>query len=125
TLTALPRRTVGRSDRRTDRRGLSDRPTVRRSDASFYGHTLREVPRLVHIAPPPHRDVVREQLERQHREHGREQVERLRHLDSVVGEPRDRKSTRLNSSHRTISYAVFCLKKKKAETRTQHIISNH
>src|SRR5207248_4607823 len=27
--------------------------------------------------------------------------------------PRDRKSTRLNSSHRTISYAVFCLKKKR------------
>src|SRR5207248_11249682 len=26
--------------------------------------------------------------------------------------PLDRKSTRLNSSHRTISYAVFCLKKK-------------
>src|SRR5207248_3916311 len=30
--------------------------------------------------------------------------------DEAVG--RDRKSTRLNSSHRTISYAVFCLKKK-------------
>src|SRR5438094_5426087 len=30
-----------------------------------------------------------------------------------VGRGRDRKSTRLNSSHRTISYAVFCLKKKK------------
>src|SRR5207249_6285843 len=28
---------------------------------------------------------------------------------------RDRKSTRLNSSHVSISYAVFCLKKKKAE----------
>src|SRR5207248_11534998 len=28
-------------------------------------------------------------------------------------DPTDRKSTRLNSSHRTISYAVFCLKKKK------------
>src|SRR5437763_7256554 len=27
--------------------------------------------------------------------------------------PTDRKSTRLNSSHRCISYAVFCLKKKK------------
>src|SRR5437773_5630124 len=27
-------------------------------------------------------------------------------------QPRDRKSTRLNSSHITISYAVFCLKKK-------------
>src|SRR5437879_8717376 len=29
----------------------------------------------------------------------------------------DRKSTRLNSSHRCISYAVFCLKKKKKESR--------
>src|SRR3712207_6899919 len=29
---------------------------------------------------------------------------------------RDRKSTRLNSSHANISYAVFCLKKKKATT---------
>src|SRR2546429_6746740 len=29
----------------------------------------------------------------------------------------DRKSTRLNSSHGYISYAVFCLKKKKIETR--------
>src|SRR5207248_9310429 len=36
---------------------------------------------------------------------------------------RDRKSTRLNSSHRTISYAVFCLKKKKKtinNTEIQH-----
>src|SRR3712207_7192344 len=31
----------------------------------------------------------------------------------------DRKSTRLNSSHANISYAVFCLKKKKAED-SQH-----
>src|SRR5437773_9604146 len=30
----------------------------------------------------------------------------------------DRKSTRLNSSHITISYAVFCLKKKKKQTQT-------
>src|SRR5437867_6193522 len=30
---------------------------------------------------------------------------------------RDRKSTRLNSSHRTISYAVFCLKKKSDESK--------
>src|SRR5689334_24322146 len=29
---------------------------------------------------------------------------------------RDRKSTRLNSSHSSISYAVFCLKKKKKKT---------
>src|SRR5438876_4508686 len=30
----------------------------------------------------------------------------------------DRKSTRLNSSHPSISYAVFCLKKKKTETNS-------
>src|SRR5437867_7034623 len=35
-----------------------------------------------------------------------------------AGPPRDRKSTRLNSSHRTISYAVFCLKKKKKQQKT-------
>src|SRR5437763_4584191 len=32
---------------------------------------------------------------------------------------RDRKSTRLNSSHRCISYAVFCLKKKKKKNIKQ------
>src|SRR5258708_14401106 len=31
------------------------------------------------------------------------------------GSARDRKSTRLNSSHQIISYAVFCLKKKKKQ----------
>src|SRR2546430_8930368 len=36
---------------------------------------------------------------------------------------RDRKSTRLNSSHSQISYAVFCLKKKKKQT-IQHKTSN-
>src|SRR5438094_1887196 len=37
----------------------------------------------------------------------------------TFSEPRlDRKSTRLNSSHRTISYAVFCLKKKKTKNNT-------
>src|SRR2546422_8154398 len=36
----------------------------------------------------------------------------------------DRKSTRLNSSHGYISYAVFCLKKKKYITRTyQYVIT--
>src|SRR5436190_20039999 len=32
----------------------------------------------------------------------------------------DRKSTRLNSSHTVISYAVFCLKKKKTKTQEQY-----
>src|SRR5258708_26444314 len=34
---------------------------------------------------------------------------------STVALRRDRKSTRLNSSHQIISYAVFCLKKKKSK----------
>src|SRR3712207_7255339 len=34
-------------------------------------------------------------------------------VEGYVFEERDRKSTRLNSSHANISYAVFCLKKKK------------
>src|SRR5207248_4097393 len=38
--------------------------------------------------------------------------------------PRDRKSTRLNSSHRTISYAVFCLKKKNKETKARSSQTN-
>src|SRR5690349_24170147 len=33
--------------------------------------------------------------------------------------PRDRKSTRLNSSHVEISYAVFCLKKKKKKKKKE------
>src|SRR3712207_7747178 len=39
-------------------------------------------------------------------------------LDMLSGDA-DRKSTRLNSSHANISYAVFCLKKKK-NTRCRH-----
>src|SRR5437763_11340118 len=35
--------------------------------------------------------------------------------------PRDRKSTRLNSSHRCISCGVFCLKKKKIAGRRTHL----
>src|SRR3970040_2714232 len=34
--------------------------------------------------------------------------------------PRDRKSTRLNSSHRCISYAVFCLKKQQSSQDIRH-----
>ena len=37
----------------------------------------------------------------------------LKQMFRASGEGVDRKSTRLNSSHQIISYAVFCLKKKK------------
>src|SRR5690242_20920995 len=40
---------------------------------------------------------------------------------SGTQQPRDRKSTRLNSSHMSISYAVFCLKKKKKKQNKKKI----
>src|SRR5206468_5076529 len=44
----------------------------------------------------------------------------LLHADlGGVEDERDRKSTRLNSSHDQISYAVFCLKKKKNKNKQQ------
>src|SRR5690348_17466589 len=49
----------------------------------------------------------RDMLAPRERERGRTRHER---------DGRDRKSTRLNSSHPSISYAVFCLKKKKNTT---------
>src|SRR3712207_7997583 len=47
----------------------------------------------------------------------------LDRLPLALANGRDRKSTRLNSSHANISYAVFCLKKKNTSHRqTQHLI---
>src|SRR5688572_32452355 len=44
----------------------------------------------------------------------------------ATGRPRgrDRKSTRLNSSHSQISYAVFCLKKKKKQTQAEQQLTH-
>src|SRR2546422_7871923 len=47
-----------------------------------------------------------------HREKPENRVRKLPQVAEVLHD-RDRKSTRLNSSHGYISYAVFCLKKKK------------
>src|SRR2546429_4969815 len=44
----------------------------------------------------------------------------VRHGVTEPERKRDRKSTRLNSSHGYISYAVFCLKKKKEDKNLQH-----
>src|SRR5688500_19135566 len=50
--------------------------------------------------------------------HGSMHLRRLRLLERDVRR-QDRKSTRLNSSHLVISYAVFCLKKKKTRINIQ------
>src|SRR3712207_8917525 len=47
-------------------------------------------------------------------------LERYKAAAARLADPRDRKSTRLNSSHANISYAVFCLKKKKTITISHH-----
>src|SRR2546429_4639959 len=47
-----------------------------------------------------------------------------RHLRGVRRLRADRKSTRLNSSHGYISYAVFCLKKKKKENTPARAVLN-
>src|SRR5207249_8420716 len=45
----------------------------------------------------------------------------LQYSRSIDGQ--DRKSTRLNSSHVSISYAVFCLKKKKYDQRIRRLLA--
>src|SRR5699024_11695907 len=46
----------------------------------------------------------------------------LRMIGMLLGSLRDRKSTRLNSSHVSISYAVFCLKKKNTYRDICHLL---
>src|SRR2546429_5351627 len=74
----------------------------------FRSYILRPAAPQRHPAPLPHRPL--ERIERV----GRETAELAdRALHGSVTPRRDRKSTRLNSSHGYISYAVFCLQKKK------------
>src|ERR1017187_6672680 len=55
---------------------------------------------------------VRDDFELQHDRLVREEIETFRRkANAFLAGEIDRKSTRLNSSHRWISYAVFCLKK--------------
>src|SRR5690348_17871395 len=55
----------------------------------------------------------------------RPQLEQSGDWDTVSELGRDRKSTRLNSSHPSISYAVFCLKKKKINKKQKVIQQPH
>src|SRR2546430_17415623 len=73
----------------------------------------------LHDALPISRQVEHLAFGREHVDPVREQLG-THALDQVAVRLGDRKSTRLNSSHSQISYAVFCLKKKKKNTTTQN-----
>src|SRR5207248_10142235 len=97
-------------------RALHSFPTRRSSDLQHRHVALGEHPEV------PVKRVRRVEEERR-QAHGPERggdllgrVARLADAQKI-----DRKSTRLNSSHRTISYAVFCLKKKKKKTKATDI----
>src|SRR3712207_6977888 len=73
--------------------------------------------RSQHVRPlrpqPGRRQDQRPPRARQGRERSLERLQRGERGAARRRRPRDRKSTRLNSSHANISYAVFCLKKNK------------
>src|SRR3712207_7681390 len=87
---------------------------VGRGAHAHFDHRLRGV--AIEGGHPTDRVVERrrsvEELLRAMRAHENAVADRLREEEHV-----DRKSTRLNSSHANISYAVFCLKKKKNVTQ--------
>src|SRR5437762_10184856 len=94
------------------RQDLPSFPTRRSSDlgaAASVHMTLELDAVVVHAA---------EAVEREHLEPARIGEQRpVPGHEAVQPAELDRKSTRLNSSHRCISYAVFCLKKKKNNKR--------
>src|SRR5438067_10236960 len=81
-----------------------DAPRSRRG-GRVHGHPLREV------------SSSRGDREADDRAAGGAQRISPAHDHRALGGAEDRKSTRLNSSHVSISYAVFCLKKKKKNER--------
>src|SRR3712207_6805774 len=81
-------------------------PVLRRPDR--LGAPVIRLPR----AEADHTRELREEHDR-HRRRGEREEERAGQAEGQDERGGDRKSTRLNSSHANISYAVFCLKKKK------------
>src|SRR3712207_7044136 len=79
----------------------------------FRSAELREQVTLLLLAAPAHKRRAHERgLHGHDRPHRRAAAPDLLDEQAVGPVVQDRKSTRLNSSHANISYAVFCLKKK-------------
>src|SRR2546428_9563651 len=98
--------------------------------------TLFPYTTLFRSRPGPARDPARAVHARGHRDRDRPLEKGARHgyqrapgvggevphPELRAGSDLDRKSTRLNSSHDQISYAVFCLKKKKNSDTRMHVV---
>src|SRR5689334_6715174 len=108
-------RVLGR--RRADHR--ADDLHVRFVAAVRHEVPLLAVPRLDHCRVRT-LVVLARRLDRLHEAHHAKLLDRVGRDRQVLETPAhllDRKSTRLNSSHSSISYAVFCLKKKNTDTK--------
>src|SRR3712207_7545546 len=98
--------------RRPPRSTLFPYTTLFRSGSRAGGSRVRRTRRARRSSPRSSSQLLRQ---RPHPVAARRELDVPR-----AGAPQDRKSTRLNSSHANISYAVFCLKKKKNTNRTHH-----
>src|SRR3712207_8585130 len=99
--------------RRPPRSTLFPYTTLFRSDQAL--ERLRDlVERAEAVHPLAPRLQLPERLRPAQHQHGEERDLRAREVERFV----DRKSTRLNSSHANISYAVFCLKKQNEHDST-------
>src|SRR5438270_10764225 len=86
-----------------------------RYERNVSAHTLRNYESdlrqfIDYLAPSKDGTAGKPASKRASSSHEKRVLPDIRHLDHITI---DRKSTRLNSSHSQISYAVFCLKKKK------------
>src|SRR5437763_12013766 len=77
----------------------------------FRSGSPAEYPRIEETVAPAALDAITEWIQKAAVGGPSREAATWQQAGVAVG--RDRKSTRLNSSHRCISYAVFCLKKKK------------
>src|SRR2546422_6287326 len=85
--------------------------------STLFPYTTLFRSRVARFRENPHERLLVERLERRDHRQATDELGDHAELDQVLRDQEadelDRKSTRLNSSHGYISYAVFCLKKKK------------
>src|SRR5438128_6880117 len=108
---------IGRTSTRTSvsRRSLPDgpRPRVRPPCSAGFRRAKHKTEPMAKIVSKSPAEAHRTIHVRGAREHNLKNVDLEIPRDALIVFTGDRKSTRLNSSHGSISYAVFCLKKKK------------